>query len=292
MHIPNIGFNHHKTNQAELEIIELSALEQAQHTDHAPQLPHRVNFFLLIYIEHGEGKHWVDFKEYAYQAGSVIFVQREQVHAFDFSNMPKGKVLIFTQAFLDNVHTNMRLPNYTPTHLNHLQSPILTLDDQNNRRTKTLIEEMTTEIGLEHRDPLIVMYLFCSLALLHRRLQPKENLAALSQTQSQKFARLFELLQSNFQRVRDANWYAQQLAITYKTLNQICKIATNMTAKQMIDAFTIIEIKRRLVVSNVTSQQLTYDFGFDDASNFLKYFKKETGLTPSQFQKIHTTPVL
>ncbi|WP_394208999.1 AraC family transcriptional regulator [Enterovibrio calviensis] len=292
MHIPNIHFNHNKTNQAELEIIDLSEVNRRNHTTHTPSQPHRVTFFMLIFIEQGSGYHWVDFKQHSFQAGSIIFVQREQVHAFDFSNNPQGKILMFTQAFLDKVHTNMRLPNYTPTHLNHLQSPILTLDDQNNRRTKTLIEEMTTEIGLEHRDPLIVMYLFCSLALLHRRLQPKENLAALSQTQSQKFARLFELLQSNFQRVRDANWYAQQLAITYKTLNQICKIATNLTAKQMIDAFTIIEIKRRLVVSNVTSQQLTYDFGFDDASNFLKYFKKETGLTPSQFQKIHTTPVL
>ena len=60
----------------------------------------------------------------------------------------------------------------------------------------------------------------------------------------------------------------------------------------MIDAFTLIEIKRRLIISNVTTQKLAYDFGFEDASNFVKYFKKQTGATPSQFQVRHSATIL
>ncbi|WP_425440587.1 hypothetical protein [Photobacterium indicum] len=56
----------------------------------------------------------VDFAHHAFSAGSIIFLQREQVHAFDFSSKPVGKVLLFTQAFLDQLHANMRLSNYTP----------------------------------------------------------------------------------------------------------------------------------------------------------------------------------
>ena len=292
MNIPNIAFNHDKSNRAEFEIIELSSLYKRTTLSHSPEAPHRVSFFMIIYIERGEGKHMVDFQEYPFRAGSMIFVQREQVHAFDLSSKPKGKVLLFTQAFLDNVHTNMRLPNYTPTHLNQQHTPLLCLDAVNNKRSQTLINEITTEIKLDNSDPLLIMYLFSALALLLHRLRPEMRHDKLSTEQSLKLARFFALMQEHFEHIRDANWYANQINTTYKTLNQVCKVATGLTAKQMIDAFTLIEMKRRLIVTNAPSQQIAYDFGFEDASNFVKYFKKQTTLTPSQFQKKYTTPKL
>lgn len=292
MNIPNVGFNHNKSNNAELEIIELSSLYEITSLSHDPEAPHRVSFFMFLYIEEGEGIHMVDFQEYPFRAGSMIFVQREQVHAFDLSSKPKGKVLLFTQAFLDNVHTNMRLPNYTPTHLNQQHTPLLYLDAVNNKRSQTLINEITTEIKLDNSDPLLIMYLFSALALLLHRLRPEMRHDKLSTEQSLKLARFFTLMQKHFEHIRDANWYANQINTTYKTLNQVCKVATGLTAKQMIDAFTLIEMKRRLIVTNAPSQQIAYDFGFEDASNFVKYFKKQTTLTPSQFQKKYTTPKL
>lgn len=292
MNIPNVGFNHNKSNNAELEIIELSSLYERTSLSHDPEAPHRVSFFMFLYIEEGEGIHMVDFQEYPFRAGSMIFVQREQVHAFDLSSKPKGKVLLFTQAFLDNVHTNMRLPNYTPTHLNQQHTPLLYLDAVNNKRSQTLINEITTEIKLDNSDPLLIMYLFSALALLLHRLRPEMRHDKLSTEQSLKLARFFTLMQKHFEHIRDANWYANQINTTYKTLNQVCKVATGLTAKQMIDAFTLIEMKRRLIVTSAPSQQIAYDFGFEDASNFVKYFKKQTTLTPSQFQKKYTTPKL
>lgn len=169
---------------------------------------------------------------------------------------------------------------------------MLQLDAQSQQRTHTLIEEMITEISLSHSDPLIVMYLFSALALLLHRLRPEVRHDKLSKEQSIKFARTFELIQAHYHHVRSVNWYANQINTTYKTLNQVCKLATGLTAKQMIDAFTIMEMKRRLVVNHTTSQQMAYDFGFEDASNFVKYFKNHTKQTPSQFQKQYIETVL
>jgi len=292
MQIPKIGFNHEKTNQAEFEIVDLESLYQRDFGNHHPQHPHRINFFNLLYIEQGEGSHMVDFEEYPFSAGSFIFVQREQVHAFDFNSKAKGKTLLFTQAFLDQVHANMRLPNYTPTHLNCHHSPLIKLDKENNQRCQTLINEIIKETREPQADALIVMYLFSALSLILHRLRPELRHDKLSHVQSTKFAHFLDFLFMNFKKIRDANWYAGQINTTYKTLNQICKLATDLTAKQLIDSYTIIEIKRHLVVNPVTSQQIAYDFGFEDASNFVKYFKKQTNLTPSQFQKKYYQPML
>ncbi|KLN64900.1 MULTISPECIES: AraC family transcriptional regulator [Vibrio] len=292
MTIPQIAFNHNKANNAELEIFDLESLYQRKGLAHDPSEPHRVSFFALIFVQNGTGTHEVDFKPYPFKPGSIVFVQREQVQAFDFSQFPQGKMLIFTQAFLDQVHINMRLPNYTPTHLTPQHSPLLDLDTDHRNRVETLIDQMQQEMTQPSTDPLIVMYLFSALALILHRLRPEVPLDKLSDEQSTKFARFFEQLQANFHKTRDANWYANQLGTTYKTLNLTCKAATDLTAKQLIDAFTTLEIKRRLVVNQSTSQQLAYEFGFEDASNFVKFFKKHSQMTPGQFTKQHTTPKL
>ena len=292
MPIQKIEFNHKNSNQAEFEIIELSSLLSRQDLDHDPQISHRVSFFMFICIEAGQGTHMVDFEEYPFEAGSMIFVQREQVHRFDLSSNPQGKILLFTQAFLDRLHSNMRLPDYTPTHLNAAHSPLAKMNELDRKRTRTLIAEMIIEQQHENSDPLIVMYIFSALALIFHRLRPESIHGKLTEKQNVCLARFFELMQQHFSRVRDANWYAHQLNITYKTLNQVCKLSTGLTAKQMIDAFTVVEMKRCIVVNSLSSQQMAYDFGFEDASNFVKYFKNLTGLTPTQFQTNYGKPVL
>ncbi|MEZ9698170.1 helix-turn-helix domain-containing protein [Vibrio sp. 10N.261.46.E12] len=283
--IPNIGFNHEKTAQAELELVPLSQLYSENNINHDPQMPHRVSFFLILFIEQGSGTHMVDFKDYPFCKGNVLFIQREQVHAFDFSSKPQGTAVLFTQAFLDSVHANMKLPNYTPTHLNKAHSALLSLDEPHQDRTQSLLQQIMVELKQVEPDPLIVMYLFSALALILHRLRPEVKQDALSLQQNIKFARYFELLQNNYLRVRDANWYANQINTTYKTFNQVCKVATGLTAKQIIDSFTVLEMKRQLVVRNITSQKMASDFGFEDASNFVKYFKNYTQMTPSEFQK-------
>ncbi|WP_341464319.1 helix-turn-helix domain-containing protein [Photobacterium carnosum] len=40
-----------------------------------------------------------------------------------------------------------------------------------------------------------------------------------------------------------------------------------------------------MVLDGLPTQQLAYELGFEDASNFVKYFKKHTLITPSRFQK-------
>lgn len=285
MNIPYIEFDYTKSECAELEIIDLSSLYACDNLSHDPQQPHKVSFFLFLFIEKGQGRYMVDFEEYDFAAGSMFFIQQEQVHAFDFSSKPQGTVLLFTQSFLDQIHSNMRLPNYSPTYLNRSHSPLLRLDPANFQRSLTLISEMKREIEQAHPHSLIIMYLFSTLALLLDRQKAPSNFDELSCVQNTLLTNFFTLMQQHFSTTREASWYADQLHITYKTLNKLCKTATDLTAKQMIDAFTIMEIKRHLVTSKVSSQQMAYDFGFEDTSNFIKYFKKQTNLTPSQFQK-------
>ncbi|WP_028108049.1 AraC family transcriptional regulator [Ferrimonas futtsuensis] len=292
MAIPKVGFDLNRTNQAELEILSLQSLSGRTMKRHDPQLPHRIRFFQLLLIEQGQGRHMVDFQEYPVSPGSVVFVQPGQVQAFRFSAELKGKLLLFTQGFLDKLHNQMRLTSFTPTHLNQHHHPLTQLDADNLARCRALTGEMAAETALERPDSLMVMHLFSALNLLLHRLKPQQRQERLPDEQRARLGRFIGLLENHFHQTRDANWYASQIGITYKTLNCLCKAAMEMTAKQAIDAYAILEIKRRLVVSQDTSSQMALDLGFEDASNFVKYFKKQVGMTPSQFRHSFITPTL
>ena len=92
------------------------------------------------------------------------------------------------------------------------------------------------------------------------------------------------ILKNDYTLNRNADYYAQNLNITYKHLNIVCKEVINKTAKQYIDEFVILEAKRNLVNSTIKSTELAYLMGFEESTNFVKYFKKHTGFTPNSFK--------
>ncbi|MBU2628285.1 MAG: helix-turn-helix domain-containing protein, partial [Proteobacteria bacterium] len=91
-------------------------------------------------------------------------------------------------------------------------------------------------------------------------------------------------LENHLTETRNAKEYAEMMNISYKHLNDICKSVTGSTAKEFIDNFVVLEIKRHLAISDISVKELTYELGFDEPTNFVKFFKKRANQTPSQFK--------
>ena len=56
------------------------------------------------------------------------------------------------------------------------------------------------------------------------------------------------------------------------------------TAKQIIDEYLVLEAKSLLKQSTNSVAEIGYALGFEDNSNFVKYFKKQTNFTPKQYK--------
>jgi AraC-like DNA-binding protein len=288
MKLPEIDFNYQKAGNIGIELIRLEDLyNRTLLLDLAPLKPHRLNFYNLIFIEQGSGKHLIDFDEYDFAAGSFILVHPDQVQAFDLTADTKGKVLLFTESFVDQVLNNMRVPRFTANHLGVNYQPVFQPVDDGLPSSVLLMGELFKELVNPERNELILMHLFSCLLLTLRRAQYEVSQSELSTSQTDKLTRFLALLHNDFTTIRDAKLYADKLHITYKTLNLVCKRGLGQTAKELIDAHTVLEAKRRLVIDNCSTQQLAGDLGFNDASNFVKYFKKHTGYTPSSFCKLY-----
>jgi len=284
MEIPNVEFQPPTKNSIGIEVIELDQLYARSFKDHDPSMPHRVEFHCLIYIEKGSGSHFIDFNKYPIGEGSLIFVNKHQLNAFDFKNQPKGKLILFTEDFIEGVRTNIRTPLFAPTHLTTSYMPVFTLSDSVKISCEALLQEINREQNNPNCEKQIIQLLFMSLLLILTRERPSVYSNHLSESRVKKFLQFMSLIEESFISTRDASIYANMMHMTYKSLNQICKLASNQTAKQLIDAHTVLEAKRKLVVESIQVQTLAYELGFDEVTNFIKYFKKHTLLTPSQFK--------
>ncbi len=79
--------------------------------------------------------------------------------------------------------------------------------------------------------------------------------------------------------------YASELNISTNYLSEAVKKATGKSAKQMAQEFLTLYAKSQLLISKDTIAVVAESLGFYDPSNFVKYFKKRTGITPTQFRK-------
>jgi len=287
--IPNIEFKQGKLPEVGFEIIELASLYKriAQGKAGSADKPHRVNFHNLILYTQGTGQHFVDFRTFPVEKNSVVFVQKGQVHAFDITNKPQGKMILFTETYLQKVLSAIDIQILPPTHFLASYRPNYSIKETTQLTLQHLLTVISNEYQTTEPNIAFLQVLFAALITKVEGERPAIYHQQLSSFHLQCFQRFIALLQIDFVKKLDAQAYAHNIGTSYKTLNKICKLATNMTAKQLIDAYTILEAKRRLLIENMQVQQLAFLLGFDEATNFVKYFKKHTLMTPSQFKKSH-----
>lgn len=278
--IPLLNFK--KSVDSGFEIIKFNKILQKEYKNHSPFKPHKVNFYLFLFITKGIGKHLIDFNYYDYKEGDLLIISKNQLHAFG-NKETDGFAIMFTEKFLfENVlHIDVsflnRLYNY------QMYSPLLNNAVQNvGNVIILLINEFESEnlYGKKESLRLLLQYLFIKIIQLSNN-----NVSLPKNTEWIKiFLNYILKTEENYKKTRNVNDYAEMLNISYKHLNEICKEVSNKTAKEVLDDFVILELKRFISLNNATGDELSVEFGFDETTNLVKYFKKHTNLTPKQFK--------
>ncbi len=289
--IPQVPFQKQVADGLDFEILPLQEIFQraTNELNHSPFLPHRVNFSIIIFITKGKGNHFIDFKKYSFQKGSIIFIAKEQVHAFDKKSTFEGFLILFTENFIWNTVDFSKSLNYSMLYNYHSNSPILNPKDMPNENFFSIIEEIYQEYNFPNSfaKEEIISSLMNFLFLKAERIFRKDLNSKREKKLAKPFNTFRNLLIKNYQNTRNASDYAQMMNISYKHLNDICKAVLRQTAKEFIDKYLILEIKRHLGSSNISIKELTFQMGFDEPTNFIKFFKKHTQQTPSQFKKLY-----
>jgi AraC family transcriptional activator of pobA len=93
-----------------------------------------------------------------------------------------------------------------------------------------------------------------------------------------------DLVFHHYKEHRNVQYYADALCVSSKHLTETIKDVTGRTAGEWIDDAVILEAKVLLRNQEISIANIAYVIHFPDQSSFGKYFKKQTGSSPSDYR--------
>ena len=94
----------------------------------------------------------------------------------------------------------------------------------------------------------------------------------------------FLLIMQHFRENRAISFYADKLHITPKYLTSAIKDVSGRSAKDWIVEYSIMEIKSLLKNPALNIQEITVKINFSNQAALSRFFKKHTGLSPTQYR--------
>jgi len=278
----------YKSKSFKLKGIEILRIKDFFESRLRIEKPHILNFYLFIFFTEGEGEHFIDFSWKKVKRGTLVYLAQGQVNAFKFNKNLKGYIIIYTKDYLNEQLVKMPKEAFVCLFTPHLYPSTFQIPES----TKTInyVDSLYQE-HTNNQESFSQKHIIDSLyIIIFSKIEQLKGYNILYSSKSNKlsyFLKFEELLQKEYQISRNANYYAKKLNITYQYLNLICKEIINQSTKQFIDSFIILNAKRKLINFEIKSTKLAYEMGFEESTNFVKYFKKHTTYTPNQFKNIY-----
>jgi AraC family transcriptional activator of pobA len=248
--------------------------------------PHRASFYLIFWFKNGTPIHTVDFHPIHPQPDSFLFVRKDAVQFFDQQNTFETSTLLFTDIFFCETEQDHRFLQ-SSTLFNDFtgsQGPIPIMGTNRLRDIWLWMQQEECNPVDPFHAAMLRKYLY-SFMLEAEREQLKQGKGIRMQGANfEYFINFKELLEQHFRTEKGIGFYADQLFISAKVLTNITHLMLGKTPKQLLDERVLLEAKRLLVHTENPIKTISLYIGFDETTNFNKFFKKHSGQTPVTFR--------
>jgi AraC family transcriptional activator of pobA len=220
----------------------------------------------------------------------VIMLPAQTVHGFNFAPDVDGLVVTAAQRSLEALAA-MVAPALLPV----LQRAGVTRVNAQPHAgaLMPLVELLEKEYRATDRGHLaaglpLLIALFVQVGRLCERASTARSTAAASVSTSERRAtqirRFRELVATHFREHCPVEFYAGKLGMTVAQLGRVCREEISSSPLAVINEHLVREAQRDLVYSHMSVKQIAHGLGFADIAYFSRYFRKQTGVTPTEFQ--------
>lgn len=272
---------------------------------HSAEMPHslpeafKIDGIAIFLCMKGEANVRLNFNNIALSEGSIVVLSPNiLIEPTSLNNTLEGYALFLPIDFVNQLNIDSNALDYNS--LQPMALPIVNLDS-NTRNVMSAYFNLLKINAEYNRDSdvytrniarSLVAAIFYQLMGFSSRNKSLTNQADESSADTKSLGRrryyvrdFMSLVASDFRSQRSVSYYAQKLFISAKYLSLIIKEATGRTATEWIDHYVTLEAKNLLRYSGRNIQQIAYDLNFHNQSAFGKYFKHQTGMSPSEFRK-------
>lgn len=256
------------------------------------RFPCRIDAIIIGIGTEGEAKVSLNLHEYCLRKDSLFVFGPKNIieaHKSESDNF-KCHVLIIAPEFLRNL--NIDTKHMMPLFLKVASHPYLSLTPEESRTLRNfiaLIDQETrgkkTEYATDIVSSLIAATIYKVGDILGNYLSEHPEMESPVHNRAESYFKQFtQLLGEHYRRERSVGFYARQLCITPKYLTTLIKHISGKSVSDWIDSYVTLEAKTLLKYSNMSVQEIAYYLNFPNQSFFGSYFKRNTGMSPSQYK--------
>lgn len=243
------------------------------------------DYLEIAFIKKGSGHVILNHHKIEISDNSIIFLSPFQKREWNLNSEGLDFViLVFQEDFLNDFFSD-KLFAYRLLYFYQLECPLnMQIDDALMERYFSLLAEIKSELVRTRIDSVHIIrsLIYYLLQKLNREYSQINHLAVEKNEQNDAFAfkQLIEIHIKEKQRISD---YTELLHINRIALNKAVKNQFNVTATHLLKQRLLIEIKDYLIHSKLTVAEIAYQLNFSEPNHLMRFFKKQTGLTTSDF---------
>ncbi|NDV28749.1 AraC family transcriptional regulator [Desulfovibrio sp. JC010] len=250
------------------------------------QEPHLHDFYVVHYVLSGSGSCVIDFETYDIIPGSLYFVSPGQLHLWNPENGVDGFVMVFTDEFLKSpeapVHNVFELEFFNSV----VNSPMFMLSSEQKNELAGVMSNLCREFSDRKPGFETVLRSYFHILMVSLQRMFADRLQRPGARAENRIVREFKKLVASDHslqlRVQD---YAEMMNVSVSRLSAVIKEVTCLTPGQIVRNELVTSAKRMLANSDLNVSEICYELKFEDPSYFGKFFKRETGVTPSVFRE-------
>ncbi|MES2796164.1 MAG: helix-turn-helix domain-containing protein, partial [Bacteroidota bacterium] len=284
-HFKNIKWNP-TISQTKHNSYHINRLEDYVLELNFPLPPHRKTLHDFIYLKKGTSKRSKGLNKYHFKAAEIFFLPAFQITEHEAMSKDTQGIYIH---FDDQIFSFLP-KNYLNDHYTFFQTqsnPILHIS----KDTQDQIEHILDRIMVFYENENEISTNIIASYLLSIFEEIKKDQPAEQKKIKNAFTQITELyknaLAQNIYQKQSITEYAHILNISPNYLNKCVKNSINRTAQDLLNEMLILEAKNLLKFSNLQIAEIAANLCDQTPSNFSRFFKKQTGITPKDYLKMY-----
>ena len=254
------------------------------------RFPSRLNALIIGVGTEGETSLTSNLQEFRLKKDSLFIFSPKHILQVQSNNRFKAHLIVIAPDFLKRI--NIDTKRMMPLFLQFGSLPCMELTQAESQSLRSFISMVEQELKGSETDfsseiigGLIAATIYKVGDILTHYLTEHPEVDSPIHNRAEEYFRQFtELLGEHYKHERSVGFYARQLCITPKYLTTLIKRISGKSVSEWIDSYVILEAKTLLKYSNMSVQEIAYYLNFPNQSFFGSYFKRNTGMSPSQYK--------
>lgn len=254
------------------------------------RFPCRIDAFIIGVGTEGETSVSFNLHEFRLKKDSMFIFTPKNILQVNSQQYFKADVIAISPDFMRRI--NIDIKNMMPLFLKFVENPTLALTPEESRSMRGMIAQIEretrgpeTHFSFDIVSGLIAATIYKIGDIMYHYLAEHPEEQNNSHNRAEEYFKQFtHLLGEHFREERSVGFYARQLCITPKYLTTLIKRISGQSVSEWIDNYVILEAKTLLKYSTMSIQEIAYYLNFPNQSFFGSYFKRNTGMSPSQYK--------